>query len=162
MDVKQDEDEDDFKSGDAVVEPCSDGLVHMFRFLDDGQMEAPACGSPARPTGRDAKDDDVVCQPCILLMAKVLGCNTDYVKGCRRCQEGAPVSDETMMFAEQKMGTCPKGHVTPKIDVVIHAMVGMEFKELAKASYCGICYVEWMGATFPVIDTPKLNEETKP
>lgn len=74
------ENEEEFKSGDMVVEPCNDGLVHAFRYLDDGQMERPACGSPARSTGRDAEGGDVVCEPCIHLMAETLECNVDFVK----------------------------------------------------------------------------------
>lgn len=78
--METDQGEEGFKSGDMVVEPCSDGLVHAFRFLDDGQTEAPACGSPARSTGRDAKGTDVVCPPCIHLMAELLGCEATYVR----------------------------------------------------------------------------------
>ena len=77
MEADQDE---DFHRGDLVVEPCSDGLVHAFRFLDDGQADRPVCGSPAVPTGRDAGGGDVVCEPCIHLMAEALGCDMPRVR----------------------------------------------------------------------------------
>lgn len=74
------EDEEDFRTGDVVVEPCGDGLAHAFKYLDDGQAERPACGSSARPTGRDARGSDVVCEPCIHLMGQAIGCNPTYVR----------------------------------------------------------------------------------
>jgi hypothetical protein len=72
--------EEGFETGDLVVESCNDGLVHAFKWLDDGQMEAPACGSSARPTGREVELTEVVCEPCIHLMASALECDVDLVK----------------------------------------------------------------------------------
>ena len=66
------DDGSDTKSGDVLVALCSDDLVHAFRVLDDGQMDRPACGSPAREIG-DAGDEDLVCIDCIRFMASIVG-----------------------------------------------------------------------------------------
>jgi hypothetical protein len=122
--------DEELKNGDVYVALCTDGMVHAFRVLDDGPMERPACGSPARET-EEASGQDFVCDACIMAMAKNLGCHEEYVTAAVRA-----------VRAERHKQECASSPEVGSFKALFEDATRSRLQSRAECSYDGVYWVD--------------------